>query len=79
MTMAGNNDKKWFSDEKGRKSSGRLMAFLALLTAMALALGDLVIQWQSKVEANPDTDTIILTFLVAAFGGKVGQKFAEKP
>lgn len=66
------NNKKFFEDNTGNKSSMRLMSMMALVTAIILsilvALGDA----QSK-----DTLLIIATFLTAAFAPKTVQKFAE--
>jgi len=62
-----------FSDHDGNISSMRLMAFSSFLTAAALALLPMFGWADNQVDQN-----LILYFLVAAFGGKSLQKFAEK-
>lgn len=62
-----------FSDHDGNMSSMRLMAFSSFLTAAALALLPMFGLADNQVDQN-----LILYFLVAAFGGKSLQKFAEK-
>ena len=60
------------TDDEGNPSSGRWMAFGALLIAAILALAPALGFVDQPVDNN-----LVLYFLLAAFGGKVGQKFAE--
>ena len=64
--------KRIFSDNEGNASSMRLMAVGALLVASVLAVFPMLGWGENDVDNN-----LILYFLLAAFGGKVGQKFAE--
>ena len=58
-------------DDKGNVSSMRLMSFIALLTAIALAVAPFFLEG--------DSDPIhVLYFLTAAFAPKAVQKFAER-
>ena len=59
-------------DDTGNLSSMRVMAFIALTVAGLLALLPMI--GVGKCDADPTT---ILWFLMAAFGGKGLQKFAE--
>ena len=59
------------NDDNGNPSSGRYMAVGALLVAAVLAIVPLF-----SCE-EPADNSLVLYFLMAAFGGKVGQKFAE--
>ena len=64
---------RFITDDNGNVSSMRLMSFLALAVAAALAAVE-VFGWgsgESKTE-------LVLYFLVAAFAPKAVQKFAEK-
>ena len=58
-------------DSKGQTSSARIMSFLALLTAMGLSIAGMA-------TGTPVNSDIVMWFLIGAFGGKVGSKFAEK-
>ena len=60
------------NDDNGNPSSGRYMAVGALIVAAFLAIVPMV------TSAEPVENDLILYFLLAAFGGKVGQKFAER-
>lgn len=62
-----------FSDHDGNMSSMRLMAFLSFATAAVLAVLPMLGWANDNVDPN-----LILYFLLAAFGGKSLQKFAEK-
>ena len=62
-----------FSDHDGNLSSMRLMAFCSFMTAAGLALLPMFGWAENEVDQN-----LILYFLVAAFGGKSLQKFAER-
>ena len=71
-TQVGRQGKGYFTDDHGNPSSMRIMSFLALLVAAALACVE-VLGWgsgESKTE-------LVLYFLVAAFAPKAVQKFAE--
>ena len=62
-------------DQDGEPSSGRLLSLLALLGVFGI-VGVLACETCS---ANADSlTTIAMTLIVAAFGGKAAQKFAEK-
>lgn len=63
--------KGFFTDDEGSPSSMRLMSFVSLLLAGALA-GINALGWGS-----PDSEHV-LYFLVAAFAPKTVQKFVEK-
>ena len=70
--QVGVQGKGYFTDDHGNPSSMRIMSFLALLVAAALACVE-VLGWgsgESKTE-------LVLYFLVAAFAPKAVQKFAE--
>lgn len=60
------------TDDDGNPSSGRWMAVGALIVAALLALMP-----ASGLTTTPMDNDVVLYFLLAAFGGKVGQKFAE--
>ena len=60
------------TDEHGHPSAGRWMAVTALAVAAILALAP------ALGFAEPADNNLVLYFLLAAFGGKVGQKFAER-
>jgi len=62
---------KLMHDDEGNVSSGRWMAMGALFVAGTLAIVPLFL------EVNSVDNEVTLYFLLAAFGGKVGQKFAE--
>ena len=62
----------FFNDPKGKPSSMRLMSFLALFIAAALALIPMLSYGAQA--GNPEH---VLYFLVAAFAPKAVQKFAE--
>ena len=73
--MSGNSDKRFFDDDKGNRSSMRLMSFIGLVIAGFLAFS-MVMGWGSD-KGNKQTE-LVLYFLVAAFAPKAVQKFAEK-
>lgn len=62
---------EYFKDHKGQISSIRVNSFIAILAALGLSFLSL---YQGKV---PETLPLIGTWLVAGFGPKVVQKFAE--
>ena len=59
------------TDDHGRPSAGRWMAVSSLAIAAVLALAP-ALGFAESADNN-----LVLYFLLAAFGGKVGQKFAE--
>lgn len=61
------------TDDEGQPSSMRRMCAWALTIAGGLALADAF-----GLTAKDFDSQLILYFLMAAFGGKAGQKFAEK-
>lgn len=61
----------FLSDDKGNSSSMRLMTAASLVMAMALS-GAYAVGW-----IETDITELCLYFLIAAFGGKSAQKFAE--
>ena len=69
----GNAVTQIFSDNEGHTSSMRIMAFLALLIAGALAILPTLGYGKCEVDSMS-----ILWFLTASFGGKVFQKHLEK-
>ena len=58
-----------FADDEGNPSSMRLMCFMSLVTAIVLSVAALFV--------NSFPTELVIYFLGAAMGGKVGQKFAE--
>ena len=72
--MSEDKKKGVFRDSEGNPSAMRWMTFIALIVAAFLAIAP-VMGWSAKCEVDP---MIIFSFLAAAFGGKVGQRFAEK-
>ena len=60
----------WLQDDKGNKSSMRLMSFISLGVAIVLTAASLSID-------NVRQD-LVLFFLTGAFAPKAFQKFAEK-
>ena len=61
------------TDNDGNPSAGRWLAMIALLFACGLGANHVAMLWYGK-----EVDiTIVLYFLIAAFGGKVGQKLIE--
>ena len=64
--------KTYLSDDAGKPSSMRLMSLLALIFAGILAFNQ-ALGWRGD---GGDSE-LILYFLVAAFGPKAVQKFAE--
>ena len=66
------NNKKFFEDNAGNKSSMRLMSMMSLMTAIVLSI--LAVLGKAH---SADTLMIIAVFLVAAFAPKTVQKFAE--
>ena len=58
-------------DEHGQTSTMRVMCFLALLSAMAISGASLYL-------GTPINSDVVMWFLISAFGGKAGQRFAEK-
>ena len=82
--MMGTYKKGFLSDNSGKRSSMRIMTFIALLVASALALiqaiPSLLISLGHGAAVLPAAkidNNLVLYFLTAAFGGKVGHKFAE--
>ena len=67
--QARSKNKGFFTDDQGNPSSMRLMSFLALLFAAALAV--------IEVRSDAGKAELVLYFLVAAFAPKAVQKFAE--
>ena len=63
---------KVMTDHHGHPSSGRWMAVFALAVAAVLALAP-ALGFADQADPN-----LVLYFLLAAFGGKVGQSFAER-
>ena len=66
---------KFMEDEQGQRSSMRLMCLLALCTAIVLSLVK-AYMWTQGALLGTDNE-LILYLLMAAFGGKTAQKFAE--
>ena len=60
------------TDDEGNPSSMRMMAFLSFIIAAALAIVPALGFVDKEVDNN-----LVLYFLLASFGGKAGQKFAE--
>ena len=58
-------------EPNGQISSMRIMAFIALLAAIGVSATSLFL-------GTPINDNVVMWFLISAFGGKTGQKFAEK-
>ena len=69
-----NISREIFTDQKGTLSSMRVMSFVALLTAVALAIIPLFYPPAKEV----GNDLHVLYFLTAAFAPKAVQKFAER-
>ena len=67
----------YLRDEQGHQSSMRLMAMLALLSAIALATIQTLNAMGIVGQPSESSTELPLYFLLAAFGGKVSQKFAE--
>jgi hypothetical protein len=61
----------YLQDDQGHKSAMRVMCMGSLMAAIALAL------LSAFGHGSNDTMTLVYGFLVAAFGGKVGQKYIE--
>lgn len=59
-----------FKDDKGQISSMRVMSFIALMTAVGLAVASVC---GAEIELG-----LITNFTLAAFGGKFGQKAMER-
>lgn len=63
----------YLEEAPGKSSSTRLMAMVSLVAAVAFG-------FLAVLRPDPAGNAAYVTtiFLVAAFGGKVGQKFAEQ-
>ena len=61
-------------DHNGKPSTGRWLALLAMLTAIGLAANHATLAWAGK---ESDDLTLVLYFLLASMGGKLGQKIIE--
>ena len=59
------------SNDKKQVSATRVMSFIALISAVGISAASLAL-------STPINDNVVMWFLMAAFGGKVGQKFAER-
>jgi hypothetical protein len=67
----------FLEEQAGEKSAMRLMCFICLVVAVALFIFASIACFMG----NPGTTIATqagMTLLIAAFGGKVGQKFGEK-
>ena len=65
----------YLHETNGDKSAMRLMNILSLVAAIAIALITMLMP-----EADSGTGiTLAIAFLSASIGGKVGQKWLEKP
>ena len=64
----------YFTEETGKPSCMRLMSFISLLSAVAIAIMTI-----NVVDAESKDEGLLLTyaFLVSAFAPKTVQKFAE--
>ncbi len=73
--MSGDFTKKpgWLTDDEGNKSVMRVLVVLAFLVAAALAAT--LVFGVAKCEGP--VENLALYFLLAALGGKAGQKYAE--
>ena len=60
----------FFEDNKGHKSSMRLMCFISLMTAVAL--GCLIVVFEKDIGVE-----ITMAFLAGAFAPKAVQKYTE--
>ena len=75
MADSQNNTKKvikQLTDDEGNPSSMRVMAVFSLVIAAVLALLSAF-----GLSVNPANNDLVVYFLLGAFGGKTGQKFAE--
>ena len=65
----------YFQEDNGSFSAMRLMCFIALAGAVAVATAGVALAWAGK--PIPDATGFFTGFLVAAFAPKAVQKFAE--
>lgn len=63
---------KMLSEDNGRPSSMRVYCFLALIMAMALSV------YSIYYNTTNENLSLIISWMSAAFAGKVGQKAFEK-
>lgn len=67
-----NSDKTYLSDDRGNKSSMRLMSFIALIAALIISGFLLFLD-----RLTPESVTLVSLFIFGAFAPKALQKFAE--
>ena len=65
-----------FTEEDGKPSTMRLISLLLALAAIALAGNEAALAWAGQGDAG--NMTLVLYFLGASIGGKIGQKFMER-
>ena len=65
-----------FTEDNGKPSSMRLISLLLALAAIGLAGNEAALAWAGQAEQG--NMTLVLYFLGASIGGKIGQKFMEQ-
>lgn len=66
------HSKRFLSDDKGNKSSMRLMSFIALIAALVISG---LLLFLDRI--TPESVTLVSLFIFGAFAPKALQKFAE--
>lgn len=64
------------NDHENKPSMMRTISLICVIVAAALAMNEALLAWNYP-ERVPSDPTVILYFLGAAFGGKVGQRAVE--